>query len=67
MKPLIGVTCSEDGSRFILNKQYAAAVVESGGTPVLLPALPGLESDLINGLDGVLLSGGGDVDPFFLR
>jgi putative glutamine amidotransferase len=24
-----------------------------------------VESDLINGLDGVLLSGGGDVDPFF--
>lgn len=65
MKPLIGITCSEDGSRFILNKKYAAAVVESGGTPVLLPALPGLEADLINSLDGVLLSGGGDVNPFF--
>jgi putative glutamine amidotransferase len=65
MKPLIGITCSEDGSRFFLNKQYAAAVVESGGMPVLLPALSGLEADFTNGLDGVLLSGGGDVDPFF--
>lgn len=67
MRPLIGITCSveADGRRFFINKQYAAAVAEAGGAPLLLPALAGMEAVYIKVLDGVLLSGGGDVDPVF--
>ncbi|MCL6635646.1 MAG: gamma-glutamyl-gamma-aminobutyrate hydrolase family protein [Peptococcaceae bacterium] len=66
MRPLIGITCSGDmdGSRLCLNRQYAAAVAEAGGLPLLLSEAAGLEADFIERLDGLLLSGGGDVDPF---
>lgn len=67
MRPLIGITCSGDmdGNRLYLNRQYVGAVAEAGGLPLLLPELGGLEADFLKGLDGILLSGGGDVDPFF--
>lgn len=65
MGPLIGVTCSAGAyePKFFINRNYAAAVAESGGIPLLLPALVGVEADYIKVLDGVLLSGGGDVNP----
>ncbi len=68
MRPLIGITCSAevDGRRFFINKQYAKAVAEAGGAPLLLPVLTGMEVDYLKVLDGVLLSGGGDVDPVLL-
>lgn len=67
MRPLIGVTCSGDidGGRFYLNRQYVGAVAQAGGLPLLLPDFEGFEADYLNGLDGILLSGGGDVDPIF--
>lgn len=66
MRPLIGITCSEetDGHRLYSNRGYAGAVAQAGGLPLLLPAFGGLEADFLKKLDGILLSGGGDVDPF---
>jgi putative glutamine amidotransferase len=71
--PLIGVTTSTtpDGvqtntpPRAWLNNAYLRAVLEAGGIPVLLPPhLDGRALDqLWARLDGILLTGGGDVDP----
>ncbi|MBU0491571.1 MAG: gamma-glutamyl-gamma-aminobutyrate hydrolase family protein [Chloroflexi bacterium] len=72
MRPLIGVTCLWDeptldthAPRFGHNQVYARAVVGAGGLPVLLPLLPepDLLRELFDRLDGILLSGGRDVDP----
>jgi putative glutamine amidotransferase len=71
--PLIGVTMSTtaDGShgdtppRAWLNDTYLRAVQEAGGISILLPPhldARGLDT-LWSRLDGVLLTGGGDVDP----
>ena len=71
--PLIGVTMSTtaDGPsgatppRAWLNNAYLRAVQEAGGIPILLPPhldARGLDA-LWSRLDGVLLTGGGDVDP----
>lgn len=67
MKPLIGITCSgePDCGRIFLNKSYAAAVSDAGGVPVLLPSLAGLEPYFLERVGGILLSGGGDIDPHF--
>ncbi len=67
MRPLIGITCSGDGKSggLSLNTRYAESVVEAGGLPLIIPALPGLEAKYLNCLNGIILSGGGDVDPFF--
>lgn len=65
----IGITMSispgKSGDRLGLNAAYINALQWAGATPVLLP--PNLSSDrlqeLIENLDGVVLSGGGDVEP----
>lgn len=69
--PLIAVTAerSEQNSAFgprdstlqVLN--YAEAVVSAGGRPALLPATEVIPSDLLEGFDGLLLTGGGDLSP----
>jgi len=43
---------------------YVRAVLEAGGIPLLLPPLPpALIPDALSGIDGLILTGGGDVDP----
>ncbi|MBI4638698.1 MAG: gamma-glutamyl-gamma-aminobutyrate hydrolase family protein [Candidatus Rokubacteria bacterium] len=67
--PLIGVTTSvtvdEYPERAYVNTAYLAAVQQAGGIPVLLP--PQLDARsraaLWERLDGLLLTGGGDVHP----
>ncbi len=69
MKPKIGITVSQtlEGSlRRLWNGTsltYAKGVLEAGGLPVFLPVLQGTQSLQLETLDGVLFSGGVDVDP----
>lgn len=70
-RPLIGITPSlttdtlQHGTfeRYVLARTYTDAVRTAGGIPIILP--PGEESvdALLNHIDGVLLSGGGDLNP----
>jgi gamma-glutamyl-gamma-aminobutyrate hydrolase PuuD len=69
--PLIVITAA-DPSRAVdpslaerKNQLYAEAISRHGGTPVLLsPATPVTERDrLLRTMDGLLLSGGPDLDP----
>lgn len=65
--PVIGVTTSitEDESILQLNRSYVSALTRAGTLPILLPAVT--EASAISRYatmcDGLLLSGGGDVDP----
>jgi len=70
MRPIIGVTMSSrepdpvSGSEyFALHRLYVAAVERAGGVAVALPAQPKAVADLLPILDGLLLSGGGDIAP----
>ena len=65
-KPLIGITCiykAEDIPATWCNFAYIRAVVENGGTPVILPTLA--NEDIIRQyvaiLDGLVLVGGADI------
>ncbi|KRA30065.1 MULTISPECIES: gamma-glutamyl-gamma-aminobutyrate hydrolase family protein [unclassified Nocardioides] len=40
---------------------FATAITAAGGRPVIVP--PGAGTDLLDVLDGLVLTGGGDVDP----
>lgn len=69
MLPLIGITAKRerpnDGSGLdAVPRFYTQAVVAAGGIPVVLPVA---ETDrvpmILDRIDGLLLSGGGDIDP----
>ncbi len=72
MRPTIGLTTDArdvqstagvDPSH-VLYKAYTRAVLAAGGLPVLLPPVPEeLVPDVLAGVDGLVLTGGGDVAP----
>lgn len=71
MRPLIGISCSvvqrNEPLRplFAVSQSYALAVQRAGGIPVLVPPQGDAEAvrELCDRLDGLLFSGGGDIDP----
>jgi putative glutamine amidotransferase len=72
--PLIGITCTQDNpanSAAIdrISVDYTQAIARAGGSPVLIPTdFPVDELDnLRSRLDGILLTGGGDIDPIRYR
>lgn len=68
MKPLIGITCSFDHKegRYFLPDGYVEAILGAGGYPVLLPGSANLSTvePYLKKIQGLLLSGGVDVDPY---
>ena len=64
-RPTIGITTSVDERGFFsLRPEYARAVEKAGGLPLLLaPAAPAEAAALLDRLDGIVLSGGSDIDP----
>ncbi len=71
MRPLIGIPCQADyreGSGrpiYCNNRAYAHALEHAGGVPVLIPMVndPGTLHTLLERLDGILFSGGSDIQP----
>jgi putative glutamine amidotransferase len=66
MRPVIGVTLGDGDEPGVhaVREDYVRSVEQSGAVPVVLPPVPpGDVPALLDRLDGVLLSGGGDVDP----
>ena len=67
-KVRIGVTTSpavhDDIAVEGVNRSYVDAVIRAGAIPVVLPVLdPSDVDDLLRSVDGLLLSGGVDIDP----
>lgn len=67
MPPLIGITCAYDDaeSRYYLRRYYSDAILRCKGIAIILPAIQqeALTKKISGFLQGLLLSGGGDVDP----
>lgn len=68
-KPIIGISANyKDGTSRIADA-YVNAVVQAGALPMLLPVTndePTL-ADLVRHIDGLLLTGGGDIDPKYFH
>ena len=74
MRPRIGITTStlhrgpegpirESSATHLV---YARCIYNAGGLPLLLPTLPEADAEaILQPLDGLLLSGGGDIDPAY--
>lgn len=70
MRPRIGITTSPSlhEGRFseALDRAYVTAVLRAGALPLVLPVLdPAQAAPIAACLDGLVLSGGGDIDPAF--
>ena len=73
MRPVIGLTTSllapekppHMGERFAVNATYCRAVAIAGGAPLLIPGIADEEAvaSVLPLLDGLLLTGGVDVNP----
>jgi len=71
MRPLIGIPCFpllRAGSlrpHYGLGRAYVQAVERAGGIPLLIPPQAGdaAPREIVTRIDGLLLPGGGDVDP----
>ena len=70
-RPLIGLSTYVEDARHgawdelcaLLPYSYVRAVAEAGGCPVLLPPSPSGAPEVLEAVDGLVLTGGPDVDP----
>lgn len=72
-KPIIGITSSyekEEGLknyyRTTVSIDYTKSIINSGGIPIIIPVSENKEviKEQLNLLDGLILSGGPDINPF---
>jgi len=63
-RPLIGITIGQDGEYLKVKHGYSSSVFRGGGVPLLVPCDndPSVIADTI---DGLLIPGGGDIDPSY--
>lgn len=63
--PLIGLTtyAADAQGRYTLPHEYELAVTRAGGLAVLLPPVENLIPQILDRLDGLVLTGGGDISP----
>ncbi|MFZ9688457.1 MAG: gamma-glutamyl-gamma-aminobutyrate hydrolase family protein, partial [Phycisphaerales bacterium] len=54
----------DDGGRLRhrLNDTYVQAVLRAGGTPLILPCVAGERARMLEAVDGVVMTGGDDID-----
>lgn len=69
-KPIIGITGNYDDNQLKLLPGYFRSVEAAGGIPVVIPpsrhATATDAAQLLDGLDGLLLSGGADINPVLM-
>jgi putative glutamine amidotransferase len=69
-RPLVGISCYRQQARWgkwdmpavLVPESYVTSVAAAGAIPVMLPPVPFVD-EVIGRLDGLVLSGGGDIDP----
>ena len=66
-KPVIGITGNYDEQNCMLAEGYYKSVWRAGGVPVILPPLSDTDAviNMLEHIDGLLLSGGGDYNPLY--
>ena len=71
MRPVIGITCYVERAEWgvwdqpaaLIPLTYVRAVQEAGGRAVLIPPDDDGAAEMLDDLDGLVLSGGADIDP----
>lgn len=67
-QPIIGITTNFTEGDATLRDVYYKQIVKAGGTPVLIPPVADKEVlvNTLTHLDGLLLTGGGDINPLWM-
>ena len=67
-RPIIGITANITDGNVSLLSGYFKSIYEAGGIPLVIPPSDDLSilPNLLDSLDGILLSGGADINPLFL-
>lgn len=68
-EPLIGLTCNYSEGAATLNSPYYKSILMAGGVPVLIPPYEDTNAllDTLEHLDGILFTGGADLNPLFVN
>jgi putative glutamine amidotransferase len=61
-RPLIGITADLVGDYARNRRTYIDMVAAAGGVPVLLPTIAALRDEMLDRVDGVVITGGDDID-----
>jgi microsomal dipeptidase-like Zn-dependent dipeptidase/gamma-glutamyl-gamma-aminobutyrate hydrolase PuuD len=66
---LIGLSVNHKEDLSCISNAYINAVIKAGGTPVLIPLTNDKKvlDEVLSRIDGLLLSGGGDIHPSFFN
>lgn len=66
--PHIGISANRKDGQTCLAETYIQSVIQAGGAPVVIPATTDLRvlTAVVQDLDGILMSGGGDINPLFV-
>lgn len=67
--PRIGISANRKDGLSCIADTYVQAVLKAGGAPVVIPVITDIEAltVLVESLDGLVMSGGGDVNPLYLQ
>ena len=67
-QPIIGITGNFGEKGCELAEGYFRSILEAGGVPMIIPPYEDKDALLstLNHIDGLLLSGGGDINPLYL-
>lgn len=68
LRPVIGITGNLGTQLCTLAEGYYRSVLLAGGIPVIIPPYEQTDilGDQLDGLDGIIFSGGGDINPLYL-
>ncbi len=66
--PRIGISSNRKDGLSCIAETYVQSVLQAGGAPVLIPVITDIEAltAIVSGLDGLLMSGGGDMNPLYV-
>ncbi len=66
-RPIIGVTANFNDGMVTMERAYYQQVADAGGVPVIIPPLSSREAivNTLDHLDGLLLTGGADINPLW--
>lgn len=68
-RPVIGITGNFSEGNLMLAPGYYTSILKAGAVPLIIPPFDdyNILINLLDSLDGLLLTGGGDINPLFLH